>query len=144
MLLCFYAFRFYHFNILQFAQCLWNQKFIRSSVYVCSLPALDPAYYYGNEPSTSQNDTTLLVGGSSNNNSTDGMEITNGHHTQTIASPHEIRSPLAATRANSLASAASPTGSACTKTTSDTAAAVAIATAAAAASAQGAEVMFIV
>lgn len=33
----------------------------------------------------------------------------------TIFTPHEIRSPLAATRANSLASAASPTGSACLK-----------------------------
>lgn len=72
------------------------------------------------------------------------MDITNGHHTQTIASPHEIRSPLAATRANSLASAASPTGSACIKTNSETAAAAAIAAAAAAASAEGAEVMFVV
>lgn len=37
----------------------------------------------------------------------------NGLHTQSIISSHEIRSPLAATRANSSASAASPTGSAC-------------------------------
>lgn len=39
---------------------------------------------------------------------------------QTTTLNQDIRSPLAATRANSLASAASPTGSACTKTeTSD-------------------------
>lgn len=37
------------------------------------------------------------------------------HIQSTIFTPHEIRSPLAATRANSLASAASPTGSACLK-----------------------------
>ncbi|KAJ6641013.1 hypothetical protein Bhyg_05946 [Pseudolycoriella hygida] len=39
----------------------------------------------------------------------------NGHHNQITSINQDIRSPLAATRANSLASAASPTGSACTK-----------------------------
>jgi paired box protein 2 len=52
---------------------------------------LDSSYYYGNESlSQSQNTTTAPLN-------------------------QDIRSPLAATRANSLASAASPTGSACTK-----------------------------
>lgn len=69
----------------------------------------DPAYYYSN--SDGPNGSTLLVGGSS---SESPSNLVNGLHTQsTISSSHEIRSPLAATRANSLASAASPTGSAC-------------------------------
>lgn len=39
-----------------------------------------------------------------------------GQHILTTSINQDIRSPLAATRANSLASAASPTGSACMKT----------------------------
>lgn len=55
-------------------------------------------------------------------NSADTTVTSTGHpQNQSITfPPHEIRSPLAATRANSLASAASPTGSACTKSVSDT------------------------
>lgn len=69
---------------------------------------VDPAYYYSSNDSP--NAGTLLVGGSNSDNA----DLINGLHTQsTISSSHEIRSPLAATRANSLASAASPTGSAC-------------------------------
>lgn len=69
----------------------------------------DSAYYYGNSDGPSG--STLLVGGSSSDSASN---LVNGLHTQsTISSSHEIRSPLAATRANSLASAASPTGSAC-------------------------------
>lgn len=68
----------------------------------------DSAYYYSSNDSP--NGGPLLVGGSSS----DSADLINGLHTQsTISSSHEIRSPLAATRANSLASAASPTGSAC-------------------------------
>lgn len=88
----------------------------------------DPSYYYGNNDgqitaatttptptpmissiSTIPNSSTLLVGGNSN----DSIELMNGLHTQPITS-HEIRSPMAATRANSLASASSPTSSATT------------------------------
>lgn len=54
-------------------------------------------------------------------NADDGMNIAIENHAQSsILAPHEIRSPLAATRANSLASAASPTGSACTKSSDET------------------------
>lgn len=70
---------------------------------------LDSAYYYGNnDGSTSslQNSNTLLVGGNEN------LDL-NSLHTQPLIPSHEIRSPLAATRATSSASAASPTGSAC-------------------------------
>ncbi|XP_037051189.1 paired box protein Pax-5 isoform X3 [Bradysia coprophila] len=56
---------------------------------------LNSTYYYGNDSGA----------GSAGN----------GHHNQITSINQDIRSPLAATRANSLASAASPTGSACTK-----------------------------
>lgn len=75
---------------------------------VRSIRITDPAFYYSSNDSP--NGGTLLVGGGSS----DSADLINGLHTQsTISSSHEIRSPLAATRANSLASAASPTGSAC-------------------------------
>lgn len=60
------------------------------------LSSADSTYYYGND--------------SGNGGSGPG----NGHHNQITSINQDIRSPLAATRANSLASAASPTG-ACTK-----------------------------
>ncbi|XP_055314425.1 paired box protein Pax-5 isoform X2 [Sitodiplosis mosellana] len=72
---------------------------------------LNSAYYYSSNDGP--NGCTLLVGGSSS--SSNSADLINGLHTQSTisSSSHEIRSPLAATRANSLASAASPTGSAC-------------------------------
>lgn len=71
--------------------------------------SIDSAYYYSGNDGLSGG--TLLVGGSSS----DSTDFINSLHTQSaISSSHEIRSPLAATRANSAAvRAASPTGSAC-------------------------------
>lgn len=60
-------------------------------------PSADSTYYYGNDGGNG-------AGGPGS-----------GHHNQITSINQDIRSPLAATRANSLASAASPTGSACTK-----------------------------
>ncbi|KAG4070288.1 hypothetical protein HA402_009851 [Bradysia odoriphaga] len=58
-------------------------------------------------------DSTYYYGNDSGNGGAGGTG--NGHHNQITSINQDIRSPLAATRANSLASAASPTGSACTK-----------------------------
>lgn len=69
------------------------------NVFFFSLSA-DSTYYYGND---------------SGNGGGGGGGSGNGHHNQITSINQDIRSPLAATRANSLASAASPTGSACTK-----------------------------
>lgn len=83
------------------------------NIFVLKLIFSDSAYYYGNNDGPPipalQHSNTLLVGG---NNS----ENLNLNGLQSTISAHEIRSPLAATRANSSASAASPTGSACAAT----------------------------
>lgn len=104
------------------------------AIYKKKKKITDPTYYFGDGPSTSQNGGILL---GCANSSSDSMDIINGLHSQTVLSTHEIRSPLAATRANSLASAASPTGSACTKPSSSETSASVIST-------SGPEPMFLV
>lgn len=71
---------------------------------------IDTSYYY-----------TDSIGQNQQNNQNQQNQTSSSLNTTTITTLNQdIRSPLAATRANSLASAASPTGSACTK--SDTSA----------------------
>lgn len=101
-----------------------NWTFLKKK-FVLIVLFTDSAYYYSSNDGP--NGCTLLVGGSGSSNSSssgnnNNADLINGLHTQSIisSSSHEIRSPLAATRANSLASAASPTGSACIITSSST------------------------
>lgn len=78
----------------------------------------DSTYYYGDGSLANQHHGNSPIDGI---NADDGMNIAIENHAQpSILATHEIRSPLAATRANSLASAASPTGSACTKSSDET------------------------